>query len=970
VSEAHRALPEPNSGRFAPALIIFLFFAFFLSGYNCLVYEVIFRRQLLLSLGATHYSLGTVLTVFMTGLGLGSAVFGRAADRTGNPLLLFALLEIGIGLSGFALTSFYPSLDGFYAFLINSLGEGDAPAISLKAAIAGGFLLPPAILMGGTYPLIGKTIVGRGWNAGGILGLLYGVNTLGGVAGSIGVTFWLLGKLGTRRTLIAVSALSVLVGVISALLALRWAPGRHGAGKYTVRDVLGRVALGERFQATRSALSLGAVFITGFAGLSLEVYWTRILAYIIGSHGFAFGITLASFLAGISMGSLILSSFIERARNPIGLLGGLLLSLGVSIAAVSTALYRLRHAVGWLNAAVAGSWSRFISLEMGMVFIILMLPTLILGAAFVVVLSINAQGKTSVGSIAGRVYAFNTLGSILGAFTSGFILIPLAGISNGIKWLTVITAAAGLFLIVFAFNFTKTRVMKGAVPALLAGIIVIASIAALFVSPAREGTWNSALQILADDERLIFYEEASSATVAVRENGKGERMLAINGLDEVPVDVSSLLTFRMLAHLPLLLHPNPKEVMVLSLGGAITTGSVTAYDSVKKIDAVDLCRPVLQAAEFFKPWNHDALRDERLNVIIQDGRNHLLTTRKRYDIITADATHPWSADSWMLYTREFYVLAKNKLAEDGLFCQWVPLHSLSPEDYRCILRTMRSVFPEMSLWYTGSYTIALASAGKLIIEPDKIAERMNDVTVKEDLASVGVDSPESLLGLFLFSAEGIDMFTDNGPLNTDDLAYLEHSAARCYGRETTPENLSSLLRFRQSPGNALKLAGRVEHLDEFFSARDKFMKGRIATYEGNFERAMRYYEYALSIAPDDRVSEMFLTDIKRTIGAQRAVWGNNLRMDGKLDEALSAYASALNIDSGEPWAHNGMGLILLSRGRPVEALRHFDEALARRGRDPEIREGRAAALEALGKILDAEKEREEITFLRQGMPRK
>ena len=220
-------------------------------------------------------------------------------------------------------------------------------------------------------------------------------------------------------------------------------------------------------------------------------------------------------------------------------------------------------------------------------------------------------------------------------------------------------------------------------------------------------------------ERLIFYDESSSATVSVREDEEGGRMLSVNGLDEVPVDPASLLTFRVLAHLPMLLHPNPLNVMVLSLGGAITTGSVARHPLVQ-IDAIELCPPVVKAAALFESWNHGVLHDPRLQIILQDGRNHLLTTQKKYDVITADATHPWSADSWILYTREMYRLVRSRLSDEGIFCQWVPLHWMSMADFKCVLRTMRTEFPHMSLWYTGSYVVALGSQKQDQTEPIRI----------------------------------------------------------------------------------------------------------------------------------------------------------------------------------------------------------------------------------------------------------
>jgi spermidine synthase len=479
------------------------------------------------------------------------------------------------------------------------------------------------------------------------------------------------------------------------------------------------------------------------------------------------------------------------------------------------------------------------------------------------------------------------------------------------------------------------------------------------------------LQHLRTGERLIFYDESSSATVSVREDEQGGRMLSINGLDEVPVDPASLLTFRVLAHLPLLLHPSPQNVMVLSLGGAITTGSVARHP-LKHIDAIELCPPVVKAAGLFERWNHNVLKDPRLRIILQDGRNHLLTNRKKYDVITADATHPWSADSWILYTREMYRLVRSNLTGQGIFCQWVPLHWMSMVDLKCILRTLRTEFPHLSLWYTGSYLVAVGSHKSLPIDLSDLTDRMQQTTIHKDLASVGIDSPVSLLALFLMADGHIDHFVGDGPLNTDDLAYLEHSASRCFGRETTPENIAALLEKRQFP--AFFLAGDYPPLDpgfekdllRLFQAREKTMAGRILSYKGDFDGSVKHYRTALEQAPEDGVTKILLKDALGTLASTWANKGDQIRRSGKLKEAVSIYSKALQIDTGAPRAHNGLGLIYFAQGRYAKALEHYDIALQRYPNQIQIRYNRTLALLKLRRMKEAQQEIATIKQLETG----
>ena len=565
---------------------------------------------------------------------------------------------------------------------------------------------------------------------------------------------------------------------------------------------------------------------------------------------------------------------------------------------------------------------------------------------------IKNYGK--LGAKVGISYCINTVGSIMGAFLAGFVLIPSFGIVLSLKFTILTSVLTGSLL---RFMIPKKKFEKATVLALGLGLCT-------FVFYSRLGY---PLQHVSIDERLIFYDESSASTVAVREDGNGSRMLSINGLDEVPVDPASLLTFRVLAHLPLLVHPDPQRIMVLSLGGAITTGSVARYP-VKQIDAIELCPSVVQAAALFERWNYGVMSDDRLRIMIQDGRNHLLTTSKKYDVITADATHPWSADSWILYTREMYQLVRSRLTETGIFCQWIPLHWLSADDFKCILRTLRTTFPHLSLWYTGSYVVAAGYLQPVRPDPSTIEQRMRSAAIQKDLAAVGIYTSASLLGLHLISDVDIDRFVGKGPLNTDDVAFLEHAAARCFGRETTPENLAALMQVRKLPefhaadNLAEPMAGFQQNLLRIFQAREKTISGRLATYKGNWDASIAYYRAALEQAPEDGVTDILLADALRTLASAWAQNGDRARRAGKIKEAVSIYNQALKFDDHAPRAHNGLGLVYFAEGDYASALRHFDMAVQHYPKQAQIRFNRTLALLKLKRMAEA---RDEIAVIKE-----
>ena len=918
--------------------------------------EIVFRRQLLLSLGVTHYSVGTVLTVFMAGLALGSFLFGRMADKTAFPIRIYGILEIGVGLTGLMLIVFLPYLDPVYTQLHQALANEGSPGILLKSVLAGTVLLVPTVFMGGTLPVLAKACVSEGNAAGAPVGLLYGVNTLGGVAGVIGSTFWLLGTVGANMTLALVSLANLMIGVFCvAILGKKICILTEETATATAKS---RAA----FQSSNFSLSDAAVllvfFVSGFAALSLEVNWTRILAYVVGSHGYAFGIILAAFLFGIAFGSILLSRFADHLAHPLKWLGVTQLMIGMTALGTSIVMFNLRGLTGWMTLRAQGSWNWFITMEMLFLFLLLLIPTLCMGAVFPLVMTAIIRNFKNLGANVGVSYAMNTVGSILGAFLAGFVLIPSLGIALSLKITILTSILAGSLLL---FITPKKIFMKATALALGLGLIV-------FVLYTRLGY---PLQHISIDERLIFYDESSSSTVAVREGGQGSRMLSINGLDEVPVDPASLLTFRVLAHLPLLVHPDPQRVMVLSLGGAITTGSVARHP-VQQIDALELCPPVVQAAVLFERWNYGVMTDDRLRIIIQDGRNHLLTTPKKYDVITADATHPWSADSWILYTREMYQLVSSRLNETGIFCQWIPLHWMAAEDFKCILRTMRTAFPHLSLWYTGSYVVAMGYSQPLRLDPSIIERRMRPANIQTDLAAVGIHSSASLLGLHLISDADIDRFVGKGPLNTDDFAFLEHAAARCFGRETTPENLVALLQARKLPeflpadNFAEPMPGFQQNLLRIFQAREKTITGRLATYKGNFTGSVADYRAALEQAPEDGVTKILLNDALATLASTWTNKGDLARRAGKLRDAVSIYSQALQVDADAPRAQNGLGLIFFTQGNYSKALKHFDIALQQYPKQVQIRYNRTLALLKLKRLAEARQEIAAIKELETG----
>jgi spermidine synthase len=398
--------------------------------------------------------------------------------------------------------------------------------------------------------------------------------------------------------------------------------------------------------------------------------------------------------------------------------------------------------------------------ELLLAFITLFPPTLLIGALFPVVGSLYTREQTEeVGLHIGTVSALNTLGAILGSLCAGFLLIPLLGLRNT----ALVLSAANLALGTGAMWLMR-RVQPGAgwKPLPVLGLALVAT---LVMPPGlylgfREGP----------SEYLMFYKEGVETTVAVFDvAAQNFKVSFVNGRIEVPTDETSMRAFHLLGHLPPLLRPQARNALVLSFGNGITAGSLDTHD-IPVIDAVDLSPEMIEAAGIYWNENHNVLRSPRLHLQIEDGRNFLLQTDMRYDIITTDATHPSNASSWALFTREFYELIRQRLSPDGVFMQWLPFHSLTEADYKAIIRTCRSVFPYTTLWYTGgSHTFLVVTQQPLTDEmlTTLLAHAEDSSIVQSDLGS-----PAVIRGYLAMDADKLGAYIGPGPLVTDDNAFF------------------------------------------------------------------------------------------------------------------------------------------------------------------------------------------------------
>ena len=810
---------------------------FFFSGACSLVYQVVWVRMLMPVFGVSTFAVSIVLAAFMAGLALGSYWCGRVADRRGNGLRLYALLELGIGVFALIFPLLLAGLDEVYTALYGSLQGIDGAFVLVRLVLAFALLLVPTTLMGATLPTLSKAVAHRLERVGGDMGRLYAANTLGAATGCAVAAFFALEHLGVSGTTYAAAASNLLI----ALVAYRWS--RDGQQEQTG---VGRDAVPTTLEGR---LVLGGFALSGFVALGYEVLWTRLLAMLLQSAtAQTLSTILVAFLLGLAGGAALGVRLIDRWRTPLAAFGAVELLIGLcglsSIAAFGSIPYIVE---AWGGAL---SWEGHLSKLFVVAFVVMLPATLLMGLLFPIAAKVCIPRIEQLGRGVGTVYAANTLGAIAGALVAGFVLLPLLGTYRSIQVLAWVNIAIGAVILALDPAAQLRRKAVRTVGGLALGLALTLLLpAGLFVELFHWSEPNS---------RLLYWDEGAGATVSVHQKQDGVRILKVNGGGEVPTDYASLQTFRLLGHLPLVLHPDPAEVLVIAFGGGITLSAAELHRP-ERLDCAELVPGVPRAAPYFARYNRQIatrLDQAPIELVAEDGRNHVLRTQRQYDAIICDATHPGTADSWVLYTEEFYRLCRHRVGPDGLVAQWLPLHGLSVEDYKMILRTFRAVYPHASLWLTHQYSILLGMPSALHIDYAALERKLGQPAVRANLRSVDLGDPPSFLSALVLGEKELAAYAGSGPINTDDRPYISFTDRRRRGTSGGLPVLKSLVEHlvvNPRPYLSADISTEVvETLEQRLAARRHTVLGTIALLEKDGERAAADFARAREIDPGER----------------------------------------------------------------------------------------------------------------------
>ncbi|MGF6574181.1 spermidine synthase [Paraburkholderia sp. GAS333] len=785
-ARAHsEALPAPALKLAWPALLLFA------SGSAALIYQVLWVRLLTLVVGIEVQAVTTGISAFFAGLALGGWIFGRLADRSARPLLLYAALEFGVLVLGIGATHALGHSAWVFARLQNSVG---AFAWLLPFALVG----VPAIAMGGTLPVLLRALGPSQRELGGAGGRLYAANTAGAIIGALLPAFLLIPLVGVKASAYTAAGLNALAALGAIWLARRAYASSTASVPSVARDEPAARTLADIGRA-RVAIALYAV--AGGIALGYEVIWSQAIGQFISTRSFAFSIVLATYLLGLALGSAVAARYVSRVRDPSSVFGvlialaGLTAFAGLACAGDSLMLAQ-RHTADFVLSLTGNLLASMCAGFAVAACAIVLVPTLLLGAAFPLALAMMTGGDRqkpapALATHVGRLVAMNTVGGIAGTLFAGFVLIPSLGLIRSIGVLAIAASLIGLSATLSAQIVQKAAVAAGVCIAALAVVAVVA------VPSNRLGL------LLADAHRgdLVYYEESTGGTVAVLEQGPAAqrfRRLYIQGVSNSGDAMTSLRYMRLQALLPLIVHDGtPHSALVIGLGTGITGGALLAWPDLQKRVIAELLPAVVRASPAFA-GNLNVSADPRADIRIADGRRELLSRTDRYDLVTLEPPPPSAAGVVNLYSTDFYRLAATRLDQRGIVAQWLPLATQNEQETRSLIQSFLQVFPYAALWTTEFHEMMLVgSLQPLTLDVPRIRARFAQPEVARALNEVGIASPEALLSTWIADRPALAYYAADARPVTDDDPRIEY--APWVNPAEFPSTLARLLALQMEP---------------------------------------------------------------------------------------------------------------------------------------------------------------------------
>ncbi|MDH5535899.1 MAG: hypothetical protein OEZ08_10075 [Betaproteobacteria bacterium] len=759
---------------------------FFFSGASALAYETLWQRQMLLIFGASAPATTAVLTSFFCGIAFGSLIGGRILRRRGNALKFYAAAELWIGICAILMPFLLQAVEDLYVLLSRSWPSetpGAASSFLLRFWMAVVVVLPATLGMGATIPAMNRILDEMKKRSIGVnVGLAYGINTLGAVVGGLVTGFVLIKTVGVTNSLYSAFGLNAIVFLGALTLSRRFSftTPAHAAKKLR-----------------RAFLWLAALYFgSGFLALGYEVLWLRVLGILATNGVYTFVLALAVYLLGFSLGSLLLFRVLAQRLSALQIFFVANFGVGAAALACSAAAYLwppviARHMLQLVEQDALGlGYLTFF--EAIYAFSLMFVPAILMGLAYPAVCQKLIEERENIAEQSGTIYFIGNLGAMFGIACTGLFIVPTLGLNGTLAvFCAVSVSLAVLTVVAYPETFPTTPI-----PGYAASGLVLATCALFFLNAppvlrhgeARydksTGSWYEGVPRQGEKQtRILRYKAGASGTIIVKEERyPGEavafRRLYVDDQAVASTIPGAVIDAKMLAHIPLFLHPGASKALTVGFGSGGTSYSMTLHGV--ETHAVEIEPEVMRSAEYFLDQNHDVLAVEAFRLILNDARDHLHIARRKYDVISTDVTNLQYKQNASLYSREYFQLLKQSLAHDGIACAWIPIKGIREDELRILMRTFLDVFPNASLWFMDhgetSFGILIGTPQPLRFDLGRLKEVYAIPEVRRDLEGIGVADLNQIASFLYLDHESFREYVGDGPLHTDDRPTLEFSS--------------------------------------------------------------------------------------------------------------------------------------------------------------------------------------------------
>jgi spermidine synthase len=801
---------RPSDRAHIPLLLVL----FISSGCAALIFEIVWFQLLQLVVGSSAVSLGVLLGTYMAGMCLGSLLLPRYVSTRRHPLKVYAVIEGGVGICGLLVLLILPSLEHLYA----ASGGSGLFGILMRAGVAGACLLPPTLLLGASLPAIARYVES---SPGGVsrLGYFYGGNIAGAVCGCLLAGFYLLRLYDMATATYVAAAINATVAWLSYGLSTRTCYEPTPPGEPPAR------------KAAPTPAAQGSVYVaiglSGLTALGAEVVWTRLLSVMLGATVYTFSIILAVFLAGLGIGTAVASHLARQTRNPRVALGVCQLLLA---AAIAWTAYALADALpNWpIDPLLAKSAVFNFQVDIMRCMWAVFPAACLWGAGFPLALAATAERSQDSGTLVGRVYFANTVGGVIGALAFSIVLIPWIGTQDCQRLLIGLAGISALTVFAPGARSLGKLTAATTVASVVAVVWMIANIAPV---PWLAVAYGRRMILQLDPGRALYVGEGRNYSVVISEPPDGNRYFHVAGKVEASTALADMRLQRMLGHMPALFHQDPKSVLVVGFGAGVTAGTFVLHSTVQAITICEL-EPLVAAAatKYFHNENYDVAKDPRATIHYDDARHFILTSKKKFDIITSDPIHPWVKGTSSLYSRQYFDLVKQHLRPGGIVTQWVPLYESDLATVKSEIATFFDAFPNATVWGNtingqGNDIVLMGQVEPMQLNLDALQDRWNRADyrrVTQSMGAVNFHSVTDVFATYAGRASDLKPWLAGADINDDMSMRLQYLAGMGLNFDDPGSIYAEMLKYRRFPGDLFTGSEqRVRNLEDQLGTTDR-----------------------------------------------------------------------------------------------------------------------------------------------------